>query len=437
MSQRRGTAAAAPTSAAPPTVDDVADLIAAAVAVLFGNGAETERVVDRADQIARAAGGSVNLVLAWTQSSLTYTDRNGRTVTRQFAVAPATVGMNRVMAVDDAINGFAGGTLSLESATAAVTRARGLPPANTLLFAAACIVGASCLAVIFGVDHWQAVALIAAAAGLAAFLRRAVARFGGSNFWQVGFAALLAGLIGAVAVQLDLSSPLRLAAVCPCMILVPGPHLLNGSLDLAGMRIPLGIARLAFATITLLAIGAGLLVGLTAGGATLVLEPAGREVPLLVDATAAGVVAACYGIFYSAPIRILLWPLAVGAAVHALHWIAISEWHLQAYLAAGISCFTAGLILLPVSRRYQIPFSAIGFASVVSLMPGLLVFRTLAALAMLQNATPERAAVLIQSAVNDANVAWLTIFAMAIGFLVPAAGYKLIYHHHPTNRPAA
>lgn len=425
MTERRGTVRSAPPGTTS-TIDAEVDLIAASTSALLGNGAETDRIIERAEQIAVAAGGHVTLTLGWTESSVIYVDRHGETATRRFSVAPAAVGMNRVMAVDDAINAFTGGRRTAEATTAAVVEAGKLPPANTLLFAAACAVGATCLAVIFGVDHWQAVVLVALAAGIAAFLRRAVARLGGSNFWQVGLAALLAGLVGAAAVQLDLSSPLRLAAVCPCMVLVPGPHLLNGSLDVAGTRIPLGLARLAFATVTLLAIGAGLLIGLTLGGAQLVLEPAGRDVPLLVDAAAAGVVAACYGVFYSAPVRVLVWPLAVGAAVHALRWVAITEWHLPSYLAAGIACLAAGIILLPVSRRFQVPFSAVGFASVVSLMPGLLVFRTLAALAMLQGADAGRAASLIQSAVNDANTAWLTVFAMALGFLVPAAGYRLV-----------
>ncbi|GGL92459.1 threonine/serine exporter family protein [Nakamurella endophytica] len=424
----RATTATTTAPTTPATTDAEADLVAAAVAGLYANGAGSDRVVDRAGQLARSAGGRVAVTLGWTESSLRYTDRAGRSVDRSFSAPPTAIGMNRVMAVDDAVNRFAAGRLSLPQARAAVDTARALPPANVWLFAAACAVGAACLAVIFGVDHWEAVALIAVAAGGGAFLRRAVARFGGSNFWQAGLAALLAGLIGALAVDADLSSPLRLAAVCPCMVLVPGPHLLNGSFDLAGIRIPLGIARLAFATITLLAIGAGLVVGLTAGGADLVLDPAGRDVPLWLDAAAAGVVAVCYGVFYSAPLRILVWPLVVGAAVHALRWVAIEHWHLESYLAAGLACLVAGLVLLPVCRRFQVPFSAVGFASVVSLMPGLLVFRTVAGLAMLQDASGQRAQQLVQGVMNDSTVALLTVAAMAIGFILAVAVDRVAWH---------
>ena len=391
-----------------------------AIATLHGNGAGSERSIDRAAQIEAALRLDGRLELGWNSSSIGV---------REFAATPSVVAMNRVLAVDRAINELSSRTATLADAREAVARAASLKPANIFLFAAACAVGASCLAIIFGIHHAETVLLIAASAVAGAFLRRGMSALGGSNFWQVGVAALLAGLLGAIATNGDISSSLRLAAVCPCMILVPGPHLLNGSLDLAALRIPLGLARLAFATLTLLSIGAGLLAGLTLGGAQLIVDPAGRDIPLWLDAGAAGIVAVCYGIFYSAPLRILVWPFVVGAAVHALRWVALEVWHLESYLGAGLACLAAAAILIPVSRRFQLPFSAIGFASVVSLMPGVLIFRALAGLAELQTATGAAAEQILVSTINDANTAWLTVFAMAIGFIVPAGVYSWIRRH--------
>jgi len=391
-----------------------------AIATLHGNGAGSERSIERAAQIEAALGLDGRLELGWNSSSIGV---------REFAATPSVVAMNRVLAVDRAINELSSRTATLADAREAVARAASLKPANIFLFAAACAVGASCLAIIFGIHHAETVLLIAASAVAGAFLRRGMSALGGSNFWQVGVAALLAGLLGAIATSGDISSSLRLAAVCPCMILVPGPHLLNGSLDLAALRIPLGLARLAFATLTLLSIGAGLLAGLTLGGAQLIVDPAGRDIPLWLDAGAAGIVAVCYGIFYSAPLRILVWPFVVGAAVHALRWVALEVWHLESYLGAGLACLAAAAILIPVSRRFQLPFSAIGFASVVSLMPGVLIFRALAGLAELQTATGAAAEQILVSTINDANTAWLTVFAMAIGFILPAGVYSWIRRH--------
>jgi uncharacterized membrane protein YjjP (DUF1212 family) len=65
-------------------------------------------------------------------------------------------------------------------------------------------------------------------------------------------AALVAGIIGAVVVDLHLSAAQQLVAVCPCMVLVPGPHLLNGALDLARTEISLGVARISYASVMVL-----------------------------------------------------------------------------------------------------------------------------------------------------------------------------------------
>jgi uncharacterized membrane protein YjjB (DUF3815 family) len=244
-------------------------------------------------------------------------------------------------------------------------------------------------------------------------------------------AALLAGVIGALAVRYDLSSTLRLVAVCPCMVLVPGPHVLNGTLDLAYGRLHLGAARLLYAGLVVAAISSGLLIGLALLGVSLPVDPPGRSLPLWQDMIAAGVAVACYSVFFSTPPQMLAWPVAVGTVAHGLRWVALSVLGLSAYAGAFIACLVVGAILAPVSRREHMPFAAIGFASVVSMIPGVFLFRMASGLVQLADGSP-RTLELITATFADSSTAVLIILAMSVGLIVP----KMMTDRLADQRPA-
>ena len=223
--------------------EERSDLSLAFARVLFVNGQATDQIVASIRRLTNKLGLKAELLPRWGELQLR-SENDGVPQITYVEADPIGVDMDRVVSTMQTVADVETGRLSPEQASKRIEAVAKAQPVPAWLFALAAAAGAVALAIIFGIQHELAALLIFLSAGAGAFLRRAIARVSTNIFLQPFCAALLAGLIGGLAVHYQLSTALRLVVVCPCMVLVPGPHILNGTLDLIAGRIHLGSARL-------------------------------------------------------------------------------------------------------------------------------------------------------------------------------------------------
>jgi uncharacterized membrane protein YjjP (DUF1212 family) len=393
-------------------------LTADAAVLLFENGQTTERTIESARRVATTLGFAADVYLRWGEVLVRLESPSGPHE-RVIAANPVGVDMGKVAATLEAIEGLRRGDLDASAAETALRAVAHRPPISATHFALFAAAGAVALSVIFGIVHASAAAVIALSAGAGGYLRRWLGRRSHNPLLQPFCAALLAGAVAALAVHLRLDGPQRLVAVCPCMVLVPGPHILNGALDLARARIPLGAARIGFALLIVLMICAGLLLGLSLGGVTLPVSGPSVPVPLLFDVVSAGVAVAAYATFFAMPARMMPLPILVGMAAHGARWAAITIAGVNVEVAALLACLVVGIVVTPLADRMRLPFAAVAFASVVALIPGVYVFHMAEGFLRLGGSGATTPPEVISATLADGVTAFLITLSMAFGLILP------------------
>jgi uncharacterized membrane protein YjjB (DUF3815 family) len=278
--------------------------------------------------------------------------------------------------------------------------------------------GAVALGVIFGVTSSVTLAMIFIAAALGAVARRIIAKTSDNLLIQPFVAALIAGLVGGYAQHAFSKDGLQFVEIAPCMILVPGAHILNAALDMIRGRLGLGISRAVYCLLIMLSICAGLLLGLSLMGSSLASGTAAPTTPLWLDMICAGIAVAAFGAFFSLPWRLLAAPVIVGMLCHGSRWLVMDQ---GAGFAVGalVACLMAGSVMTILSHRLKLPFAALAFASVVSMMPGIFVFRLADGLISVYLAGQHASLAMITSVFADGTATLLIVLVMTLGLIVP------------------
>lgn len=273
-----------------------------------------------------------------------------------------------------------------------VRRAEILPPAaHSLLqsvegetprhsrWLAVLLLGAAAVALAFilGADEGGAAAIGASTAlGFAA--RQELGRRHASLLTLPFTAALIGALCGGLAFRLGWTRTPELAVMVPSLMLVPGPHFINGLLDLVDNHLPMSMARLALAVGILLAAALGIVLGvrLTLPDGIPDIPARADHLNLATDMLLAAVVTCGFAVFYNTPWRFVAMASAGGAAGHGLRFLAL-QWGCHAEIATFLGGLAVGMISSWLARSGRFPVAVIAFSGAVTMMPGLAMFRAL------------------------------------------------------------
>ena len=410
------------------------DNIVLAATLLHANGQTTQRVISASERLANAYGLDMHVVPQWDDILFRFRpkdDKHAAWQTEIIHVRPTGVDMNKVSLTTGIIDQIAAQSQStpqeqteehlkeqLAQTQLAFMHIAALKPSHHPRFILMAGVGATALGVIFGVTSHLTLALIFLAAILGAAVRRGLAGLSDNLLVQPFVAALIAGLVGGAAQRTLTGADLQFIDIAPCMILVPGAHILNAALDLVRGRISLGLARLMYSGLIVLAICMGLLIGLVVFGTSLAQGLASAHVPLWLDFIAAGLAVSAFGAFFSIPWKILFAPIAIGMLCHASRWWVLDQGGGVA-LGAFIACMLAGVMTALLARFLKLPFAALAFSAVVSMMPGIFLFKFANGIVAVYLAGEATSLSTLTDVVSNGTASVLIVMVMTFGLILP------------------
>jgi uncharacterized membrane protein YjjP (DUF1212 family) len=235
-------------------------------------------------------------------------------------------------------------------------------------------------------------------------------------------AAFIGAVLGGLAIGRGWTRSPELALIVPALMLVPGPHIINGLLDLIDNYVPMALARLGLATGILLASALGIVVGVELIDLGPVLpERVGTadHLSLVSDMVLAGIATCGFAVFYNTAWRHLWMATAGGMAAHGLRFLAL-EAGCTLEAATFLGGLTVGVISAWMARFSNTPVAVIAFAGAVTMIPGLSLYRALAGALQLARAPDTADSGVVVATLGNALHGCLVVSALALGLIVGA-----------------
>jgi hypothetical protein len=119
-------------------------------------------------------------------------------------------------------------------------------------------------------------------------------------------------------------------------------------------------------------------------------------------------------------LALLAFPIVAGILADAARWALISVAGGSAPAGAFVACMLVSVIVTPVVDRQHLPFAAVAFSAVVSLMPGFFLFNAATALFALVSIGPSAPTALLTS------IAASGATAMTFGLVLPRMPFERV-----------
>jgi len=201
------------------------------------------------------------------------------------------------------------------------------------------------------------------------------------------------------------------------MILVPGVPLINGILDMIRNHVMMGISRLGFAALVVMAISLGVFAATLITRIGVPVDAPTRTIGVPEDALFSALAAGGYALLFSVRAR-MAW--ACGLCGVASHTLRTLLFHYGIDLVTGTlaGALLAGVLAQGFARYFRAPAVALAFPGVVAMIPGAYAFRAVFGTLRIAEATADSATVTGTLSLSATVV--LMVGAIAVGVAAPA-----------------